>query len=390
MNTVFRSPAVLEFGAGATARVAAVAEVLGLRRPLIVTDEFLVGSGLVERVTAPLESAGIGYDVFGQVMPEPTTGSIDVLREHFARDEFDGLIAFGGGSAMDSAKALAIVTKFGGEYAEWMVPNTPNGDVMPIVCVPTTAGTGSEVSNACILKEDGGGKLVYLGGSCVPRAAIVDYELTLGIPPQLTAATGIDALAHALEAYTSALASPFSDAMALSALRLIAPNLRRVFAHPDDRAAREAVMVGATQAGFAFSNASIALVHGMTVPVGGRFHIQHGVSNAMFMPTVHAFSLEGAPERYGIAAREMGVAAAGDDDTKAGEKLVEELRALNRDLQLPSLQDYGVDREEYFGALEAMTALAFETGAPDLSPRVPSAEEMVALYHATWDESWAA
>ena len=323
-------------------------------------------------------------------MPEPTTGSIDVLREHFASGEFDGLIAFGGGSAMDSTKALAIITRYGGEYAQWMVPNTPNGDVMPIICIPTTAGTGSEVSNACILKEDGGGKLVYLGGACVPKAAIVDYELTLGIPPQLTAATGIDALAHALEAYTSALASPFSDAMALSALRLIAPNLRRVFAHPDDRAAREAVMVGATQAGFAFSNASIALVHGMTVPIGGRFHVQHGVSNGMFMPTVHAFSIEAAPDRYAIAAREMGVAGADDHDTTAGEKLVEELRALNRDLQLPSLQDYGIDPEQYFASVGAMVEAGVRDGRPDLSPRVPSAEEMASLYAAAWDDSWAA
>jgi alcohol dehydrogenase class IV len=147
-------------------------------------------------------------------------------------------------------------------------------------------------------------------------------------------------------------------------------------------------MVGATQAGYAFSSASVTLVHGMTVPIGGRFHIQHGVSNAMFMPTVHAYSIKGAPERYADAAREVGVAAWDDSDTTACRKLVEELRALNRDLQLPSLRDYGVDRDEYFGSLEAMTQLAFDTGVPSLSPRVPSTEEMMELYRDAWHDSW--
>jgi alcohol dehydrogenase class IV len=388
MNTVFRSPAVVEFGGGASARVAEVARALGIARPLIVTDAFLVASGLVERITTPLSGARIDFEVYDHCMPEPTTASIDALVDFHRRDTFDGLIAFGGGSAIDSAKALAIITTFGGDYRQWAVPNTPNQDVLPIICIPTTAGTGSEVSNACILKDDAG-KLVLLGGSCVPRAAVVDYELTIDLPALLTAATGIDALAHALEAYTSTGANPFSDAMARSALRLIGPNLRRVVADPGDRAAREAVMVGATQAGFAFSSASVTLVHGMTVPVGGLFHIQHGVSNAMFMPTVHAFSIVGAPDRYATAAREMGIVSWDDDEATAADKLIEELRSLNRDLQLPSLQDYGVDRERYFASLETMAQQAFATGVPNLNPRVPSTEEIIALYRAAWGDGWS-
>lgn len=389
MNTTFRSPAVVEFGGGATARIAELTRSFGVTRPLIVTDEFIVTSGLVERVTAPLGGAGIQYDVFRHCVPEPTTSSIDILRDYHRRDHFDGLIAIGGGSSMDSAKALAIITAFGGEYRQWSVPNTPEGEVLPIICVPTTAGTGSEVSNACILKDDEvGGKLVYLGSSCVPRAAVVDYELTLGVPAQLTAATGIDALAHALEAYTSTGANPFSDAMARSALSLIGPNLRRAFTDPDNRAAREAMMLGATQAGFAFSSASVTLVHGMTVPIGALFDIQHGVSNAMFMPTVHEFSVDAAPERYATAARDIGVATWADDDTTATKKLIAALRALNRDLRLPSLQDYGVDRQRYFASLETMAQQALETGVPALSPRVPSTDEMVALYRVAWEDNW--
>ena len=389
MNTAFRSPAVVEFGGGASSRIAAVAASLGVARPLVISDEFLTASGLLERVTAPLSAASIPFAVFGECEPEPTVASIDGLRDFFARGDFDGLIAFGGGSVIDSAKALAILVAFGGEYEQWSVPDTPDGEVMPIIAVPTTAGTGSEVSNACILKNGAtGGKLVYLGGSCVPRAAIVDFELTLGAPAQLTAAAGIDALAHALEAYTSAGANPFSDAMARSALRLIGPNLRRAYGDPGDRAAREAVMLGATQAGYAFSSASVTLVHGMTVPIGGLFDIQHGVSNAMFMPTVHAFSIGNAPERYAIAAREVGAATSEHDDDAAAENLVEELRSLNRDLGLPTIQEYGVDQDLYFASLEAMAQQAFETGVPALSPRVPSTEQMVQLYRAVWDETW--
>lgn len=389
METTFQSPSVVEVGGGAVGKVAQVAASLAVTRPLVVTDSFLAGSGLVERVTAPLAAASIPVQVFDQCQPEPTTDSIDRLLEVFTADSYDGLIAFGGGSVMDSAKAVAIIATFGGEYGQWAVPNTPDGLVPPIICVPTTAGTGSEVSNACILKDAAAGaKYVYLGGSCIPRAAIVDYELTLGVPPQLTAASGIDALAHALEAYTSVGANPYSDAMALGALSLIGPNLRQAYSQPDDVAAREAVMVGANQAGYAFSSASVTLVHGMTVPIGGLFDIQHGVSNAMFMPTVHAFSVAGAPEKYATAARQIGVATAAHDDAEAAALLIEELSALNRDLQLPSLQEYGVDRDRYFGSLESMTKQAFETGVPELSPRVPTETEMVGLYEAAWEASW--
>ncbi|MEH0828440.1 MULTISPECIES: iron-containing alcohol dehydrogenase [unclassified Micromonospora] len=390
MFTSFRSPALVEFGADGLERLAEICQSFGVSRPLIITDEFLAASPLIEKITQPLVGAGVEYGLFRNTLPEPTTASIDTLREKFESDDYDGLIPFGGGSAMDSAKALAITETFGKDYRRWVVPHTPAGRVsVPIICVPTTAGSGSEVSNACILKDSATGeKLVYLGQSCVPSAAVVDYELTLNVPASLTASTGIDALAHSLEAYTSTGANPFSDAMALSALSLIGPNLRTVIRQPNDREARRQVMLGATQAGYAFTSAGVTLVHGMTAPLGGLFGIQHGVSNAMVMPTVHRWSTNAAQKRYAAAARALGLAAEGHDDATASQLVADELTALNRDLGLPSMQFYGLDKKRYFEQIDTMTEQAFLTGGPGLNPRVPTSEEMADLYRAAWEEKW--
>lgn len=389
MLTTFRSPELVEFGQGASDRIADICAAVGVARPLIVTDAFIAASPLLKRLTGPLDAAGIQYGVFDQTVPEPTTDSIDALAAHYAAGTYDGLIAFGGGSSMDSAKALAIIEAYGGTYADHVVPNTPDGSVMPIICVPTTAGSGSEVTNACILKDSASGeKLVYLGQACVPQVALIDYEFSLDMPAKLTASTGIDALSHALEAYTSTGANPFSDAMALSALALIGSSLRTAVREPTNRAARERMMVGATQAGYAFTSAGVTLVHGMTAPVGGLFHIQHGVSNGMFAPTVHEWSAEASVARYATAARALGFAdsTVGDEEAAAG--IGRALRALNRDLGLPSLQEYGVDEERYLGILDSMVEQAFLTGGPGLNPRVPTPDEMRDLYRAALSDSW--
>ncbi|MFD2612307.1 iron-containing alcohol dehydrogenase [Paenibacillus gansuensis] len=386
---IFRSPKSVYFGNQSLNNLGAILKELGIKKPLIVTDKFLSGSALMDKVKNPLEESKVAYGIFDETMPEPTTKSIDNLREFFAKDNYDGLVAFGGGSAMDSAKALAVMETFGGQYRQWHVPNTPNDDVKyPIIAIPTTAGTGSEVSNACILKEDSGEKLIYLGASCVPAAAIIDYEFTLDMPAKLTAAAGIDALAHALESYISRGANPYSDAMAIHAMKLIGPNLRKVYNNPHDSEAREAVMIGANQAGYAFTSAGLTLVHGMSAPLGGLFHIQHGLSNAMIMPAVHRYSLKHELPRYAEAARIMGLVDAKASDNEAGQALIDELSALNKELNIPTLEEFGVDKEKYFNSLELMAKQALASGAPQLNPIVPNEQELVELYKEIWNERW--
>src|SRR6185437_7923071 len=207
--------------------------------------------------------------------------------------------------------------------------------------------------------------------------AIVDFELTLTAPFRLTADTGIDALTHAIEAYVSRRANPLSDMYALAALRTAC-------FEPADRAAREAMMLGATQAGLAFSNASVCLVHGMSRPIGAFFHVPHGLSNAMLLPAITQFSAEAAIRRYADCARAMGVASEGEGNQAAVARLVDELRALNRDLKVPTPKEYGIAEARYQELLPVMASQALASGSPGNNPRVPSADEIVDLYRRVY------
>jgi alcohol dehydrogenase class IV len=210
--------------------------------------------------------------------------------------------------------------------------------------------------------------------------AIADYKLTLSTPPALTSHVGVDSLTHAIESYVSSRATVVTDMWALEAARLIGRHLRRAVSDGGDEEAREAMMLGATLAGAAFSNASVALVHGMSRPVGAHFHIPHGLSNALLLPAVTRFSVTGAPERYATVARTMGLASADEDDETACARLVEELEALNGDLGIPSLSGAGVERGHFDRVVEEMAQAALDSGSPGFNPRSASREEIVALY----------
>ncbi len=213
---------------------------------------------------------------------------------------------------------------------------------------------------------------------------MVDYELTLSAPARLTADTGLDALTHAIEAYVSRRASPFTDGLALAAMGTIARSIERAVAVPDDREAREGMMVAATQAGMAFSNASVCLVHGMSRPVGAFFHVPHGLSNAMLLPAITRFSAPAATMRYARCARQMGWAAPDAGDDGAVDALLHGLAALNRTLEVPGPAEYGIARDAWFDSMATMAEQAEASGSPANNPRVPSREEMVTLYTEVW------
>jgi alcohol dehydrogenase class IV len=379
----FQAPRIVEIGGGAVARAAELLARLGLARPLIVTDPFMVSSGLLERLTVPLREAGIAFEVFSETVPEPTD---TVVEAGVARIEpgHDCLFAFGGGSPIDTAKAMAILS-LGGRMRDYKVPVAADSAKLPVIAVPTTAGTGSEVTRFTIITDTAHDeKMLIAGLGALPLAAIVDYELTFSVPPRITADTGVDSFTHALEALVSRRANPFSDALAVSAMRLIGANLRTAFHEPRNAAARAAMMLGATQAGMAFSNASVALVHGMSRPIGAHFHVPHGLSNAMLLPAVTRFSLSAALPRYALAAREAGFAAAEDADQVAGAKLLDGLEALNAELGVPSPAQFGIAAADWHGRLALMAAQALASGSPANNPRIPEADEIVALYEGMY------
>jgi alcohol dehydrogenase class IV len=377
------SPRLMRIGGGAVNGVAEVLGQFGLSRPLVVTDPWMASSGTVERCLAPLRKAGIAAQVFSDTVPDPTDTVIEAGVAILRSGDFDCLVGFGGGSPMDTAKAMAILAAAppGARMRDFKVPAQADAAALPVVCVPTTAGTGSEATRFTVITDTATDeKMLIAGLGALPLAALVDFELTYSVPPRTTADTGIDSLTHALEAYVSKRANPHADSLALAAMRLIGPNLRRAFRDPRDAAAREAMMLGATQAGLAFSNSSVALVHGMSRPIGAHFHVPHGLSNAMLLPAVTEFGLNDALPRYAEAARAIGVAGREDADQVAGARLLEELRALNAELQVPTPRAYGIPVERWDGLLPTMARQAIASGSPGNNPRVPTEEEIVALY----------
>ncbi|MDB5373169.1 MAG: alcohol dehydrogenase [Belnapia sp.] len=388
MTATIVSPRLMRIGGGAVAQAAEVLRLLNLSRPLIVTDPWMLSSGTLDRaLLAPLRAAGIVFAVFADTVPDPTDTVVEAGAAVLKCCDHAGLIGFGGGSPMDTAKAMAILAAAppGVKMRSFKVPAQADHGLVPILCIPTTAGTGSEATRFTVITDtETDEKMLIAGLGALPLAAIVDYELTFSVPQRTTADTGIDSLTHALEAYVSKRANPHADSLALSAMQLIGRHLRPAYHQPDNAMAREAMMLGAMQAGLAFSNSSVALVHGMSRPIGAHFHVPHGLSNAMLLPVVTEFGLSEALPRYAEAARAIGVATREDTDADAGSKLLEELRALNKELGVPTPKDYGIGDNRWEGLLPLMAQQALASGSPANNPRVPSEAEIIDLYRRAY------
>ncbi|TAD87633.1 MAG: iron-containing alcohol dehydrogenase [Alphaproteobacteria bacterium] len=385
MLATILAPRIMIVGGGALAQTAAVVRRLGCTKPLVVSDRFLERTGVTTRLGTVLTEGGLTPGWFLDTVPDPTSEVVAAGLAAVQAGDYDCLIALGGGSPMDTAKAIAILDAGGGHIRDYKVPASADRARLPILCIPTTAGTGSEVTRFTVITDTASDeKMLITGLGCLPSAAIVDYELTLTKPFRLTADTGIDSLTHAIEAYVSRRANPISDLYALEAMDILHTNLRTACREPSNHQAREAMMRGATLAGLAFSNASVALVHGMSRPIGAFFHVPHGLSNAMLLPAVTRFSLAAALPRYAACARAMGVAATQASDEAAGAALLDALDALNRDLEVPSPQRYGIDEARYHSLLETMARQALASGSPANNPAVPTEAEIIDLYRAVW------
>jgi alcohol dehydrogenase class IV len=373
-TTTFRIPSTIHYGNGALAELGPAACQFGLTHPLLVTDPGMVQLGLAGQAQALLENVGLRVCVYGSVQPDPTLSNVAEGLALLRREGCDGIVAVGGGSSIDCAKGIAVRHANPAPLPELMGVEKILRAGVPVIAVPTTAGTGSEVTRVMVLTDtDRDVKMMFASRHCLCAAAIVDPTLTRSMPRSLTAAVGVDALTHAIEAYVSRRAQPLTDVLALSAIRLIAGNLRGAYNDGGDLAAREAVMLGAMQAGMAFSNASVALIHGMARPLGACFHLTHGISIAVLLPTVTKFSFAAAPERYARIAAEMGEP-----------EIVPALRRLNRDVQIPSLRALEIPEPRYLSLLKKMAEDALTSGSPANNPRVPSREEIIELYREVY------
>ncbi len=378
MSAEFTIPGKIFYGSNALKNAGQCLAGMG-RKALIVTGPHTVKSGELATLTGILDRLGIGHAVFSDIPGEPDDRMVNAALAEFIEKQCDFLIGFGGGSALDIMKAVAALSSrleltaadLLGKNIDWKVP--------PMAAIPTTAGTGSEATPFTIVTDtETGVKMLLKGPSLMPDLAVCDPAFTLAAPPRVTAAAGLDALTHAIEAYTSRRAHPLTDAFALSAVRRIFACLPRAFRIGSDKEARSGMLLAALEAGIAFGNASVTLVHGMSRPVGALFHVPHGLSNAMLLPVCLSFALPGALPRFAELGRTIG--RDGKDDKETAENFLSAVSDLCRECAVPSLSEYGVDRETFLAAVPKMTSDAIASGSPANTRRIPSEEDIAALY----------
>lgn len=360
----FHSAGQLIFGRNAVAQLGEVVQRLSASRVFIVTDAALVRAGVVERVCQPLAAAGITLDVFDGGLPEPPLSLVDACVARARQFGAQAVLGLGGGSNMDLAKITATVLAHGGSARDYIGDDRIKGPILPLICVPTTAGTGSEVSGASVLTDtERAMKVGILSNYLRPSVALVDPLLTVSCPAKVTADSGIDALTHAIEAYTAVDNEdfplptgertiyqgrhPFGDMLAERAIQLVGANLRQVVANGQDLAAREAMALGATLAGLAFSNVGVAVVHALEYPLGGATHCSHGAGNGLLLPFVMRFNLPARVSRFARIAELLGEDISGLDEQAAAETSITALERLKADIGIPArLRDLGVTRDQ--------------------------------------------
>lgn len=379
----FRVPSTIHFGINAVREAGNEAKLLGARRALLITDQVLASSGTIDPVVGSLRDAGIATVIYEGVNSEPTSSHVREAVQRFQEERCDILIACGGGSPIDVAKAARILATNGGVIEDYMGFNKVGRQGSPLIAIPTTAGTGSEATMVTIITDTGRDVKMLIGSPfLLPSVALVDPALTLKMPRGLTAATGVDALTHAIEAYVSVKSQPFTDVLSLSAIRKISKFLPQAWANPENLTARSETMLGALQAGMAFSNSSVALVHGMSRPIGANFHVPHGVSNAALLGVVMEFSLMGAPDRYADIAEAMEINVKGLTAMEAAHAGYETVAKLICNLRIPTLSMLGVTREKLEPVAAKMADDAIASGSPGNNPRIATRDEIIELYYA--------
>ncbi|MEX2113982.1 MAG: iron-containing alcohol dehydrogenase [Pirellulales bacterium] len=394
----FNSAGQIVFGSGAVNQLGEITRRLGLERVLIVTDERLIAAGVCKQIETPLaEQASL--EVFAGGEPEPSLEVAQRCVAHASAFNPDGLVGLGGGSNMDLAKIAAAVLSHGGTPRDYLGENKVPGPVLPLICVPTTAGTGSEVSGAGVFTDQENNiKVGAMSNYLRPAVALVDPRLTLSCPRKVTADSGIDAMTHAIEAYTAVDYTdfplkpgetavyqgryPLADCLAEKAITLIGANLRRAVEHPDDLQAREAMALGALLAGLAFSNAGVAMVHALEYPLGGVTHCSHGAGNGLLLPYVMRYNLPVRQQALARVAQLLGEDTSSLTEQQAAERSITSIQRLNRAIGIPGrLRELGATREQ----IPEMAEKALTIGRiVRVNPRVPTLGEMIELLNEAY------
>lgn len=349
-------------------------------KAFIVTGRHVAVSDMMKQLTALLDENGIGCVIFDGITGEPTDTMIENGVEMLKSSGCDFIIGIGGGSPLDSAKAIAAIAVNEGSIADYNGKEI-TGEILPLAAIPTTAGTGSEATKFTVITDSEKGiKMLLKGDVLVPKLAIVDSSFTVGTPKSVTSATGLDALTHAVEAYTSRKAFSMTDTLAVSAVKRIMKYLPIAYKEPDNSLAREQMSIAALEAGICINNSSVTIVHGMSRPIGALFHVPHGMSNAMLLKECLSFAVSGAYEKFANLGRETGVASDSDSDETAAEKFIDSLQNICDVCEIPTLEQYGIDRDEYYSKISKMATDAVASGSPANTVKEVTVDDCIEIY----------
>ena len=349
-------------------------------KAFIVTGRHVAVSDMMKQLTALLDENGIDCVIFDGITGEPTDTMIEKGVEMLNSSGCDFIIGIGGGSPLDSAKAIAAMAVNEGSIADYNGKEI-TGEILPLAAIPTTAGTGSEATKFTVITDSEKGiKMLLKGDVLVPKLAIVDSSFTVGAPKSVTSATGLDALTHAVEAYTSRKAFSMTDTFAVSAVKRIMKYLPIAYKEPDNSLAREQMSIAALEAGICINNSSVTIVHGMSRPIGALFHVPHGMSNAMLLKECLSFAVSGAYEKFANLGRETGVASDSDSDETAAEKFIDSLQNICDVCEIPTLEQYGIDRDEYYSKISKMATDAVASGSPANTVKEVTVDDCIEIY----------
>jgi alcohol dehydrogenase len=378
---IFRTTPRILMGSGAISQVAQ--EIVGLngKKILIVTDKGLVKAGIIQVIEAELKKSGIKYAIFDAVEPDPRYEIIEDCAEEIHKENINLVIGIGGGSSIDIAKTSAVMATNKGSISDYFGVDLVPKPGLPTIMIPTTAGTGSEVTPIAILSdEEEKLKTGVVSPFLFPSVAILDPELTLNLPPYITAATGMDALIHAIESFTSIFATDITDILAFHAMELLYHNIRAAFANGSNLEARSKMLEGSLLAGMAFANAGVTAVHAFAYPIGAEYHIPHGVANTLMLPHVMRFNLLGNISKFAKIPKAFSLSVEGLDDLRAAEQFIEAIVRLAEDLRVPkSLAEFGVSESDIPRLAEGVMKV---TRLLANNPRILTLEDAKVIYRA--------
>ena len=379
--TLFRTTPRIVMGPGAIGQIGDEIREMKAKKVLLVTDKGIVEAGLIKPALEVLEKSKINHAVFDGVEPDPRYEIAADCVSMIRHEKVDLVIGFGGGSAIDIAKSAAIMATNEAPIAEYFGIDLIPKPGLPTVMVPTTAGTGSEVTPIAILSDEGEKlKKGIVSPYLFPSIAILDPELTLGLPPNITASTGMDALIHAIEAYTSVNATDMTDILAFRAMELVYHNIRTAYANGNNLPARSSMMEGSLLAGMAFANAGVTAVHAFAYPIGAEFHIPHGVANTLMLPHVMRFNLLGNLSKFADISEAFDLSIEGMDELQTAEMFVEAIERLAKDLRVPkNLSEFGISEKDVPVLAEGVMKV---TRLLANNPRVINLEDAVEIYKA--------